>query len=76
MTGSSGGAGGYQAIKEMIGMYAFLICFLFSILFQINRVLAVAKTLLPVKLLSWRSCTEKFAFAKVEKQDYKNNDLT
>lgn len=43
MSDSSGGAGGYQAIKGMIGMYALLICFLFSILSQINRVWAVAK---------------------------------
>lgn len=43
MSGNTGGAGGYQAIKEMIGMYALLICSLFSIFFQMNRILAVAK---------------------------------
>lgn len=43
MSGSSGGAAGYQAIKNMMGMYTPLLCSLFSILFQINRVLAVAK---------------------------------
>lgn len=43
MSGNTGGAGGYQAIKEMIGMYALLICSLFLIFFQMNRILAVAK---------------------------------
>lgn len=43
MSGNTGGAGDYQAIKEMIGMYALLICSLFSIFFQMNRILAVAK---------------------------------
>lgn len=76
MSGSTDGAGGYQAIKEMIGMYALLICSLFSIFFKWTEFWLLPKMLLAVELLSWRSCTEKFPFAKTEKQYYQTNDLT